>query len=197
MGIRGRADSQNQSVSQNWRISMKTGRGDEQWCYHDNRQAARASLALVSSGVWRAATETIRVFNLLNGKTWATFPDGILGRWVVVDRGLVWVGGGGYVAEGELWRGTTKSGIIWTSQLEMKMKKVVGVISFHFFFFVCFCNGLLPSRSNYKDMRGTNRLTHEEKHHYTHIQNTQNHKQMWKINQKISPSMSTWTQHAD
>lgn len=30
----------------------------------------------------------------------------------MVDRGLVWVGGGGYVAEGELWRGTTKSGII-------------------------------------------------------------------------------------
>lgn len=97
MGIRGCADSQNQSVSQNWRISMKTGRGDEQWCYHDNSQAARASLALVSSGVWCAATETIRVFNLLNGKTWATFPDGILGRWVVVGRGLVWVGVGGWL----------------------------------------------------------------------------------------------------
>lgn len=87
---------------------------------------------------------------------------------------------GTYVAEREVWRGTTKSGIICTSQLEMKMKKVVGDISI--FFFVCLfvlavgCYHLDPAMANYKDTRGTNRLTYEEKHHHTHTQNTQNHK---------------------
>lgn len=97
----------------------------------------------------RAATQTIRVFNLLSGRKRATVPDGITGRWVVVGRGLAWVGDG-YVAEDEVWRGTTKSGIIWTSQLEMKMKKVVGVISF---FFLFSCDGLLPSQSSNWEQR--------------------------------------------
>lgn len=117
----------------------------------------------MSSGVRRAETQTIRVFNLLSGRMGATVPDGIMERWVVV----------------------------------VGMGSVCVCVFFCLFVLAMGCYHLDPAIANYKDMKGTNRLTYEEKHRHTHIQNTQNHKQIGKINPRLSQSMSTWTQHAD
>lgn len=60
-----------------------------------------------------------------------------------------------------------------------------------FFFLLC-CYHLDPAMANYKDMRGTNRLTHKEKHLQTYTGYTESQTDR-NIKQKLSP----WTQHAD
>lgn len=104
------------------------------------------------------------------------------------------MGGGG----GELWGGEGVEReyklrhhlyLCLIAQMEMKMKKVVGVFSPPFF--NC-CYHLDPAMANYKDMRGTNRLTHKEKHLQTYTGYTESQTDR-NIKQKLSP----WTQHAD
>lgn len=90
-------------------------------------------------GVFRRAagsTLTVWVFNLLSGRKQATVPDGIMGGWAVVVASF----GGGEEREYKL---RHHLNLCLIAQMEMKMKKVVGVLFFPFFFTV-----LLPSRSS-------------------------------------------------
>ena len=155
---------------------MKTGRGDERWCCHDNRQAERAAWLWYLQACGRRHPDGLG-FNLLSGRKASCSL-----RW---DHGRD--GRGGCVGEGEVcvcvcvcvnvcacggWGGDYKV----RHQLNLclraqtwEMKKVVGVIFFFFFFFffVTIPIQQWPTTETWEGQ--TNRLTHRRTHNtYTH-----------------------------